>query len=154
MIRTVHNEDTMWYAYLVVHPITKVPLYAGMTAAILDRSVAHKGPSSRIRSWLRELGDVDLIPEVVIVGRYETKDEALEHELKLITETPGLLNRIATKATGRPRLGEEANTNEARKPWLELGMSRRTWYSRQAEKRVTCRICGEIGHAWQRCGND
>jgi hypothetical protein len=37
--------------------------------------------------------------------------------------------------TGRPRLEDRARTIEARKPWLKLEMSRRTWYRRQAEKR-------------------
>jgi hypothetical protein len=37
---------------------------------------------------------------------------------------------------GRPRLEDRAKTIEARKPWLKLGMSRRTWYRRQAEKRA------------------
>ena len=37
--------------------------------------------------------------------------------------------------TGRPRIEDRARTIEARKPWLALGMSRRTWYRRQAEKR-------------------
>ena len=37
--------------------------------------------------------------------------------------------------TGRPRIEDRANTIEATKPWLKLGMSRRTWYRRQAEKR-------------------
>jgi hypothetical protein len=36
---------------------------------------------------------------------------------------------------GRPRIEDRANTIEARKPWLKLSMSRRTWYRRQAEKR-------------------
>ena len=36
---------------------------------------------------------------------------------------------------GRPRIEDRANTNEAKKPWLKLGMSRRTWYRRQAEQR-------------------
>jgi hypothetical protein len=36
---------------------------------------------------------------------------------------------------GRPRLEDRANTIEARKPWLPLNMSRRTWYRRQAERR-------------------
>jgi hypothetical protein len=36
---------------------------------------------------------------------------------------------------GRPRIEDRARTIEARKPWLKLGMSRRTWYRRQAEKR-------------------
>jgi hypothetical protein len=36
---------------------------------------------------------------------------------------------------GRPRIEDRAKTIEARKPWLKLGMSRRTWYRRQAEQR-------------------
>jgi len=36
---------------------------------------------------------------------------------------------------GGPRIEERPLTNEARKPWLKLGMSRRTWYRRQAEQR-------------------
>ena len=48
--------------------------------------------------------------------------------------------RIATSAAaapkkGRPRIEDRAKTIEARKPWLKLEMSRRTWYRRQAEKR-------------------
>jgi hypothetical protein len=30
---------------------------------------------------------------------------------------------------------DRARTLEAKKPWLKLEMSRRTWYRRQAEKR-------------------
>jgi hypothetical protein len=37
--------------------------------------------------------------------------------------------------TGRPRIEDRARTIEARQPWLKLGMSRRTWYRRQAERR-------------------
>jgi hypothetical protein len=36
---------------------------------------------------------------------------------------------------GRPRIEDRARTIEARKPWLKLEMSRRTWHRRQAEKR-------------------
>ena len=36
---------------------------------------------------------------------------------------------------GRPRIEDRSKTNEAAKPWLKLGMSRRTWYARQKEKR-------------------
>ena len=39
------------------------------------------------------------------------------------------------RKTGRPRIEDRALTIEARKPWLKLSMSRRTWYRRQAEKR-------------------
>jgi len=37
---------------------------------------------------------------------------------------------------GRPRIEDRAKTIEARQPWLKLGMSRRTWYRRQAEQRA------------------
>jgi hypothetical protein len=37
---------------------------------------------------------------------------------------------------GRPRIEDRANTIEARKPWLKMEMSRRTWYRRQAEQRA------------------
>jgi hypothetical protein len=36
---------------------------------------------------------------------------------------------------GGPRIEERHLTNEPRKPWLKLNMSRRTWYRRQAERR-------------------
>jgi hypothetical protein len=43
--------------------------------------------------------------------------------------------RMKRPKKGRPRIEDRAKTIEARKPWLKLGMSRRTWYRRQAEKR-------------------
>jgi hypothetical protein len=41
---------------------------------------------------------------------------------------------ISRAKTGRARIEDRANTIEARKPWLKLEMSRRTWYRRQAEQ--------------------
>jgi hypothetical protein len=41
-----------------------------------------------------------------------------------------------SRKTGRPRIEDIGKTNEAKKPWLKLGMSRRTWYYRQVEKRA------------------
>ena len=43
---------------------------------------------------------------------------------------------ISRAKTGRPRIEDRAKTIEAKKPWLKLEMSRRTWYRRQAEKRA------------------
>ena len=40
-----------------------------------------------------------------------------------------------TPKKGGPRIEDRARTIEARKPWLKLEMSRRTWYRRQAEQR-------------------
>ncbi len=38
------------------------------------------------------------------------------------------------KRRGRPRIEDRANTIEAQSPWAKSGMSRATWYRRQAEK--------------------
>ena len=68
------------------------------------------------------------------------------------------MKRPSPNPHGRPRLEDAAKAIEQRKPWLtgETPMSRSTWYRRQAEKRVlpVCRICGQEGHRWQRCGSD
>ena len=37
---------------------------------------------------------------------------------------------------GRPRLGEDNKTLKKTQPWKALGMSQRTWYRRQEEKRA------------------
>jgi hypothetical protein len=42
---------------------------------------------------------------------------------------------VSARRKGRPRIEDRANTIEAKKPWLKLEMSRRTWYRRQAEQR-------------------
>lgn len=125
---TIGFEDITWCAYLVVHPATKAPLYVGMTSAISARRAAHIQPNSAVRTMLSGLK-----PEVVVVGRYKTQDEALEHEIRLINEIPGLMNERRDRATGRPRLGEEHKTIEANKPWKDQGISRRTWYARRKE---------------------
>ena len=44
------------------------------------------------------------------------------------------------RKTGRPRIEDRAKTIEARKPWLKLEMSRRTWYRRRAERRAARRV--------------
>jgi hypothetical protein len=43
------------------------------------------------------------------------------------------MRRAAKK--GSPRIEDRAQTIEAKKSWLKLGMLRRTWYRRQAERR-------------------
>jgi hypothetical protein len=35
---------------------------------------------------------------------------------------------------GRPRIEDKGKSFEATKPWIALGMSRRTWYSRRKEQ--------------------
>jgi hypothetical protein len=41
---------------------------------------------------------------------------------------------------GRPRIEDKGKSFEATKPWVALGMSRRTWYARRKEKRDQVRI--------------
>lgn len=40
-----------------------------------------------------------------------------------------------TSRKGRPRIESRDKTLKATKPWLKLGMSERTWYRRQKEKK-------------------
>ncbi len=41
---------------------------------------------------------------------------------------------VLLRPVGRPLASEASLTNEATKPWLALGLSRRTWYRRKAKE--------------------
>lgn len=45
-----------------------------------------------------------------------------------------LLGGKQSRKRGRPLAKDRANTLAALKPWNDLGMSRRTWYRRQAKE--------------------
>jgi len=47
---------------------------------------------------------------------------------------------MTSRKAGRPRIEDRAKTIEARAPWLKRGMSRRTWYRRQAERRSSATV--------------
>lgn len=52
-------------------------------------------------------------------------------------EVSGSIPLAGTKSKrGRPRIEDRAKTLRATEPWADLGMSRRTWYRRQAEKKA------------------
>jgi hypothetical protein len=57
---------------------------------------------------------------------------------RLEIEGPAIISLPHTETIrrGRPRIEETANTLKARKPWEALGMSRRTWERRRAEKKA------------------
>lgn len=44
--------------------------------------------------------------------------------------------REIIRRKGRPRIEDKDKTIEAAAPWIAMGMSRRSWYRRQAEKRA------------------
>jgi predicted GIY-YIG superfamily endonuclease len=116
-----------WHSYLILHPVSQVPIYAGMTGNPENRLREHAGPNSKIRDHLASLGEPDLLPVMVLVAEFTSRDEALEHETHLIGYYPGLIN-VTVKS---PYLAGQ--TNEAQKPWIAKGMSRATWYRRQKE---------------------
>lgn len=55
-----------------------------------------------------------------------------------------MVKRLSIKSRrGAPRVEDRNKTIEHRKPWIKLGMSRRTWYRRKREKEQRRkRICG------------
>lgn len=56
---------------------------------------------------------------------------------KTSQESSSIRRRGPPKGTGgRPRIGTETQTAKHLKPWLTEGISERTWYRRQAEKRT------------------
>ena len=132
-VKELIPHDVTWCSYLVLHPKTRVPLYAGMTSDIASRRVAHCGPQSKVRKFLADNGEEEL-PITVVVGKFKTRDEALDHELLLIDQYPNLLNKTAQRCGGRNLWFEPSI--EAEKPWEKLNppVSRRTWYRRQKAK--------------------
>ena len=45
-------------------------------------------------------------------------------------------NRLEARPKGRPRIGHRTETLTHTKPWEVEGMSERTWYRRQRERRI------------------
>lgn len=122
-----------WHSYLILHPTTRVPIYAGMTGNPEQRFGEHRGPNSKIREYLRSVGEPDLLPVMILVDEFSCREDALEHETKLIEHYQGLINVVEKAAY------LSGQTNEALKPWLAEGISRRTWYRRQQEAKATSR---------------
>lgn len=52
-----------------------------------------------------------------------------------LIQAPAHHNVPILRKPGGVRIEDRDKTIEAQKPWEKLGMSRRTWYRRQAEKR-------------------
>jgi len=54
---------------------------------------------------------------------------------RLLPPTVGGVASVEKRRKGRPRIEDKDKTVEAAKPWVAAGMSRRSWYRREAEKR-------------------
>jgi hypothetical protein len=62
------------------------------------------------------------------------KPKPLPQPAPVSIEADSLVQPIAKPITKRGmRKEERANSNESRKPWLALGITRRAWYYRQAK---------------------
>lgn len=48
---------------------------------------------------------------------------------------PVVVASVSGRRRGRPRFEDKDRTIEAAAPWEAMGISRRTWYARQKEKR-------------------
>ncbi len=83
----------MWYSYLVVHPETRVPAYAGVTAVLTANRVPKVVRSPAMRLWFKMLAETGLFPEIVVQGTFNTRAAAIAHQIQLEIDNPGMLDR-------------------------------------------------------------
>lgn len=85
---------------------------------------AKKGAESRL-----PVSDIDVV-------RGLSKSDVASPEVAEGVHRPSRgVSVLRPTKSGRPRIEDKEKATEAQKPWLALGMSRRTWYRRQKEKR-------------------
>ncbi len=86
-------NPVLYYSYLAVHPETKVAGYAGVTGQLSTmqppKDVEHIKP---IDAWLQVLAARQLVPEILITGKFLSRQEAQAHEALLLFNDPYLLN--------------------------------------------------------------
>jgi hypothetical protein len=83
----------VWYSYLAVHPETRVPAYAGVTAVLTANRVPKVVRSPAMRLWFKMLAETGLFPEIVIQGTFNTCAAAMAHQIQLEIDNRGTLNR-------------------------------------------------------------
>lgn len=105
-------------------------LYVGVSISALARHMQHSTTSH----WSNQIVRVE-------IERFRTAAAALAAETAAIIKERPRYNKmiVANASGGRPRLEDRDKTLKATKPWAALGMSERTWYRRQAEKRKAAR---------------
>jgi hypothetical protein len=83
----------LYYSYLAVHPETKVAGYAGVTSQLSTMPPSNAVKRTKpIDAWLQVLAARQLVPEIVITGKFFTRQEAQAHEAVLLRNDPNLLN--------------------------------------------------------------
>ncbi len=73
-------------------------------------------------------------PPFTALPRFAPKPEWVADGIPQIVRARGDAGLAVKAKLGRPCIEDRGKTNEATKPWLKLGMSRRTWYRRQAKE--------------------
>lgn len=119
----------LWYCYAIVHPVSGNPVYVGMTSDPWTRKLAHNYPG-RVKDYFCSIGFPDIKPELVILGRFGSKDEALDYELDLMGQFPALVNKVTDRRCPGGLLTDDRGPDsfEVTKPWLSEGVSRSTWF--------------------------
>jgi predicted GIY-YIG superfamily endonuclease len=94
--------DDPCYVYVLVNPIDKKPFYIGISNNPWDRFRAHS-KECWSAAWrpLKSLLQVFCRDEILkIYKKCPTRAEAFELEYRLVTSTPGLLNRPYKRGRG------------------------------------------------------
>lgn len=147
--------------YVLVREDKGKAIYAGVTTQPWVRIGQHRNdPASGAWGYMRRLKGRGVACTLRVLAVLPDKTSALEIEARLLAKlgclgrplrcvpnctcakhrrvratasapAPTPMPSLAPKR-GRPRIGD----NQDRQPWLALGMSRRTWYGRQAEARA------------------
>ena len=98
-------------------------LYVGMTVFPQTRFGHH-------RRWSPWFDEIDCIK----IQRFERAEDATAAEIDAIKNERPKYNKTYNDTDKKPRKHRKGSLANL-KPWLAAGMSRFTWYSRQAEKR-------------------
>lgn len=84
-----------YYVYALSDPRDFAkPKYIGMTTRLGQRWGKHitRPNSDAARLWIAALRKEELVPSIQVLATYDNEAEALQHEGRLISEMPNLLN--------------------------------------------------------------
>lgn len=148
------SPSLAWSVYGLIDPRDGHLFYVGMSIDVRRRILEHS--SRRESSAFEKCRDITLSGSEVghcIFGTFALERAAAFLERHLIIAIPQTYNcthfatgfrfyepvrQMMAEAAfhGRPRIGTEHQTLAATKPWEAAGMSKRTWFRRQAEKKA------------------
>lgn len=88
------------YVYGLIDPRSGAPFYIGVTCQPSEREKQHRlDPCGAAFKFIQQLSHTNHRPTMRIIAEYTSRQEALDHEHKLINSTPGLINKDRRKVT-------------------------------------------------------